>query len=47
MEKEQNREVLIKQFMKSNPRISVNEFCREYNVTLANPSLIINRISQQ
>lgn len=29
MEKEQNREVLIKQF----PKMSVNEFCRKHNVT--------------
>ena len=29
MEKEQNWEVLIKQFMKRDPRMSVNEFCRK------------------
>ena len=35
MEKEKNCEVLIKQFMKREPRISVNEFCRKHNVTVA------------
>lgn len=35
MEKEQNWEVLIKQFMKRDPRMSVNEFCRKHNVTVA------------
>lgn len=35
MEKEQNWEVLIKQFMKRDPKMSVNEFCRKHNVTVA------------
>lgn len=35
MEKEQNWEILIKQFMKRDPRMSVNEFCRKHNVTVA------------
>lgn len=35
MEKEQNWEVLIKQFMKRDPRMSVNEFCKKHNVTVA------------
>lgn len=35
MEKEQNWEVLIKQFRKRDPKVSVNEFCRKHNVTVA------------
>ena len=35
MEKEQNWDVLIKQFMKRDQRVSVNEFCRKHNVTVA------------
>ena len=34
MEKE-NWEILIKQFMKRDSRMSVNEFCGKHNVTVA------------
>lgn len=34
MEKEQKWEILIKQFMKRDPRMSVNGFCRKHNVTV-------------
>ena len=35
MENEQNWEVLIKQFMKRDPGMSLNEFCKKHNVTVA------------
>ena len=35
MKKEQNWEILIKQFMKRASRMSVIEFCRKHNVTAA------------